>query len=65
MGKDVYVAHARVVQDAGIYRRIYLGNYAQPLVVGIMGRLKNYTHHEETREEIPSTMDYLPAMVGA
>lgn len=65
MKVTIYVSKARIKQDLGIYRLIYLGDYPQPLVVGIMGSVKSYYHHDDIKEEIPGTMDYLPAVVGA
>ncbi len=65
MGKQVYVARSRVLQDEGIYRRAYLGEYSEPVIFGIMGAAKSYYGHESVEQEIPGTMDYLPAAVGA
>jgi hypothetical protein len=65
MGKQIYIAQSRVVQDEGIYRRVYMGTSTEPVTVGIMGAAKTYYGYDALDREIPGTMDYLPAMVGA
>ena len=65
MGKPVYVARSRVVQDEGIHRRVFLGDYPQPITLGIMGAAKSYYGYDSLEQELPGTFDYLPAAVGA
>jgi hypothetical protein len=65
MEKQVYVARSRVVQDEGIYRRVFMGDSTMPITLGIMGAAKHYYGYDAVHDELPGTMDYLPAMVGA
>ena len=65
MGKQVYVARSRIIQDDGIYRRAYLGDHPQPVVFGIMGDARRYYHYDKLTSEVPGTFDYLPAVIGS